>query len=254
MSLLPKKDDGTVDVKSMWEVKLLRGIALFFIYILFAMYVLAAVPSAWNWAQLKWYTQDFKIETLAETVPEFIDKDKERLAMTLISLYPIERTDEIAKILAPSSVHLDARYFFSISNNYYQLGNMEEARFWHTLGRFRLRYDAVRCDYELADQMADSFIEFVADPELMDDLQSNPGDLNKRLTRVLEWDDKYPPQNDPGYFCNYIRRVKGLSRLEILDEDLWPDMHTLLRMNAEDFLRESETGEEPSAEEAEGSE
>jgi|GEM_PF-1416589 hypothetical protein len=239
MSLLPKKNDGTVDVKSMWEVKLLRGIALFFVYILLVMYVLASASTAWNWIQLKWYAGDFHTGNLAKTVPELIEQDKESLAMTLINAYPVEQTDEIVDILAPASKQLDARFFFSISNNYYQLGNVEEALFWHTLARFRLRYDAVRCNYELADMVSNDFLEFITNPDLLKQVEKSSDNINERLIWVLEWDEKYPAQNDPSYFCNYIRRLKGKKEVGVAEKDLWPNMHKLLRMNAQLFLHDA---------------
>lgn len=245
MSLFPKKEDGGLDVKSMWEVKLLKYIGLFFVYLVFVMYLLLAVPSAWSWAELKYYTASLEIEQLDGTIINLFEQDKGRLAMDLIYAYPPENVPKIVETLGSSTSYLNAHYFFYISNAFYQLGDVDEALFWNTVGHFRMRYDALRCNSETADEFATAMAELATRPELMNKMKNDPPEsVARRLERTLAWDERYPPKNQPEYACDLIARLQGLQHVETAAESRWEAMRYLLRHNAEEYIAEFKAHQE----------
>ena len=241
MGFLPKKDDGSVDYKNMWEVKLLKGILLFFGYIIFALYLILTVASAWRWAQMKWYVSDFSLSALEQTTQTLADQDQHDLIALLLNSYPIENLDQVVGEMSKSASDLNTPFFFAVSNRYVFAENMEEALFWNTYARFRVRYDAVRCDYFLSDVVSDEFSILNASLELTEKFLRLDQDKRQALVRqVLDFDAAHPPKNDPDYFCKFIQRFKSTGKIAVLPEDDWDIRHDLLRTAAEAFLTSTE--------------
>lgn len=238
MSILPRDDSGKIDYKSMWEYKLLKGTFKFLAYLIFFLYLATAIPSAWSWAKMKWIGGDFSMAALEENAREFIeDKESEDL-VHLINLYPPNKTDDIVDTLTPYFGEMDTRSFFSFANKFYMNDEIEKAMKWYTYGRFRLRYDAVRCDYLVSEKIASEYVVLITNLELFDyALRLPPEELKPYITEALEIDLAHPPQNSPRYFCDFIKRYKQVQNVDILPEDDWEDRRKIMRFLAEEYVK-----------------
>ena len=241
MGFLPKKDDGSVDYKNMWEVKLLKGIMLFFGYTVFALYLTLFTYPAWQWAQMKWYVPDFSISALEQTTQTLIDQDQHDLAALLLNSYPVENLDQVVEEMSKMASDFNAPFFFAVSNRYVLKEDTEQAIFWNIYARFRVRYDAVRCDYFLSDVVSDEFSIINANLELTEKFLRLDQDKRQDLVRqVLDFDAAHPPRNDPDYFCKFIQQFKSTDKIAVLPEDDWDIRHDLLRTSAQAFLTSTE--------------
>lgn len=244
MSILPKKDNGRIDYKSMWEVKLLKGILLFFAYATLVTYLFSSAPSAWNWIKLKWYIgDDYKIEHLTTNTETLLAADEYPLAMRFIRNYPPAQAQTVHDTLRPLTPQFNADYFFMLANKFYRNGDIDTALFWNTVARFRLRYDAVRCQSEMADMLSNDFSILLTEPGLLKAmLKTNENDLARRLEKTLSFDEKHPPENNPRYFCEFLERYKHLDNVAVADPENWNNMRRALRLTAQikiDSIRQS---------------
>ncbi len=234
MSLLPRREDGKIDYKNMWEVKLLRGIFMFFIYLLLFVYTTVGAQSAWTWIQLRYHGGDFKIENI-DKAAEALSYDEEQLLLTeLLTKYPPQDIGQITEKLQDQSAEFHATYFFTVANRYYKAGNIDEAIFWTMLARFRLRYDAVRCQHDASGDISKFFALMYTGAGLQQEIAAlTPPETKAYLQRVLDWDAAHPPENSPRYFCKYVGDLERVKNVNISPRADWPAIRLLLRTAAQ---------------------
>ena len=170
MSLFPRNDDGKIAYTKMWEFKLLKGIIMFFVYVLLIIYSVMGVQSAKTWIELRIYAGDFDVKNVYEVADKIAARDDQTLLSHLLFKYPLDYNDELVERLEPLTPKFHAAYFFATATRYYQAGNKDEALFWTMLGRFRMRYDALRCQYETADLVANQYSILYSSADILRDL------------------------------------------------------------------------------------
>ena len=237
MSIVPRTEDGKIDYKSMWEFKLLKWLGKAFLYIIFIAYLMAALPSVWNWAKLKYYGDDFSMRSLDQAVSKLIENNQTMTLLELLNAYPPTDSKKIKNVLEPYTPKLDARTFLSLSNKHYLNGDTEQAIFWYIYGRFRLRYDAVRCDYIVSEEVADDYAVLWTNFDLFSKtLNFTPEDYKPHIQKALDWDEKYPPENSPRYFCDFIEKYHNVNSVEILTDEDWEDRRKIMRFLSNEFI------------------
>ena len=236
MSLLPRKENGKIDIRAMWEYKLLKFIVMTVFYFLLLIYALLGAQSTWKWMQMRYYGGDFSEQSLIQAVETLSDDKRQIKLVELIHVYPYT-TDELVGILENEMKDFHAHFFFSMANRYAGLGDMDAARFWTMLGRYRLRYDALRCDHMTADTVSDKYVEYYILPAVKDDMATMGEDARRAvLADVLAWDDAHPPENDPRYFCEFIEDTEQLSNIGVIPRDQWPLVRRLMRATAQRYI------------------
>lgn len=230
MSLLPRTEDGKINYKAMWEFKLLKGIFMFFVYLMLVIYAVAGFGSAKTWLQLRYYGGDFNIENIDQAAEKLAQKDDQMMLVQMVTRYPLEYNDIIVEKLEPLTPQLNAAYFFAIGNRYYHAGDIDEALFWTMLGRFRMRYDALRCRYETADLVSNQYSILFTTVDLLQEFLDMSAEKQKSiLRRVLEWDENHPPENSPRYYCNFIEDIKRIDEIDIAPRREWETIRMIMR-------------------------
>ncbi|MBU6474345.1 MAG: hypothetical protein KGQ70_00130, partial [Alphaproteobacteria bacterium] len=135
-------------------------------------------------------------------------------------------------LLAPKSGALDAPVFLVIFRRELVLGRPKEALFWLQLGRFRLRYDLLRCGGTPGDaRNFDALLSAAPSPQIDAFLRAHPAEMKGSLRRVLAFDAQYPAANDPARFCKIA--VPGGTPAS---RDEWPLYRAALRRQTEEFI------------------
>lgn len=233
MSFLPRKENGKVDVKAMWEYKLIRFVIMFFVYLMLLIYSIAGAQSVWKWSQLRYYGGDYSLEHLPAAIESLSKKGNQLMLIEYIGRFPGDKNDAMVESLLPLTPDLHAHAFFAISNRYGILGEMEEAMFWAILGRYRLRFDALRCDFPAADVISDRYAELYLQRVVRQALLNIDETTRKRLLqKVVDWTDEYPADNDPAYFCEFIESAEGLANIDVVPRDQWPALRTVMKKAA----------------------
>lgn len=237
MSLLPRKDDGKIDYKNIWEVRLLRGIFMFFVYLMLVVYVLAGIQSLRTWTQLRYYGGDFTTGDLVKAAEEMSASDNQVLLPQLLMKYPLDYNQDIEAAMLPLTPKLNSYYFFAMASRYHQAENMEEAFFWSMLARFRLRFDAVRCQDHDATVLSDQFVGLFTPDDLQEDIDNLTEEERKGfLKQVLEWDEQNPAYNSPRYFCKYITALKNTDTAGVVKVSDWETMRKIMRAAATAYI------------------
>ena len=235
MSLLPRTEDNKVDYKSMWEVKLLKIIFKTLAYILFIVFILTGTQSAWKWSILKYHGQDFSIERLAPGLEALTKNDPDQThGLNFFIAYPPEKTDDMIAEIEHLAPKLNAPFFFVIASRYWALKDFEQAFFWTTVARYRLRFDALRCDYLNADITAKNILGIFSNPDI-DRAFNKENTLAKKqyLQRAIDWDKKYPAINAPRYFCDFIETFENKKNIVALPKHEWETIRTVMHSAAE---------------------
>ena len=241
MSFLPRKENGKVDVKAMWEYKLIRFVIMFFVYLMLLIYSIAGAQSVWKWSQLRYYGGDYSLEHLPAAIESLKTQDNQLLLIEYISRFPGERYDQMIEELMPMTPDLHAHVFFAIANRYGAVGQMDEAMFWGMLGRYRLRFDALRCDYLASDRVSNLYAEAYLQPYVRTPMRELSENARKEvLQEVLNWVEKYPAENDPSYFCQFIQEADRTPPIDVVEPKGWPIVHEIMRDSALRYIN-SET-------------
>ena len=161
------------------------------------------------------------------------------MLVELVSRYPYVYNDQMMEALEPLTPRLHAHFFFAMGNRYAAGDDMEAANFWTFLGRYRLRYDALRCDYMAGDVVSDKYVSFYSLPPLRDQLlQMGDAERRELLTEVLAWDAENPAANDPRYFCEFIEDTERQRNIGIIPKSQWDTIRLFMRAAAQKYIDE----------------
>jgi len=149
---------------------------------------------------------------------------------------PLSDTEAMVAMITPEAARLPPTVFFEIARRHVSLKNGEEGLFWLQLGRFRLRYDVLRCGAQDSVIPMEKAMLAMTPPALTSLLHDKPDLLKKSIRRVLEFDAKHPAANDPQWIC---KTVEGIERVEIAPPPpaSWEKTRNTLRQSAEEFLQ-----------------
>lgn len=226
---VPKKRE--VSLARFWG-RVLKKLA---IYTVFILYICLGLFAAFTWGSTTLF-RSLEPEAMLVRLDHYRNRGKFDEAVRLFAVQKPERAQEVINLLVPRADILEPVFYLQISRQYMQLGNPDEALFWHMLGFFRLRFDAVRCDGHKNFQAVDVYMTLHSPMALAEYVESNPQRAEEIFRTVMEWDAKNPPQTSPKYFCRLARFMVyggGDYTGQVIEQDLWPVLYKAFRAEAE---------------------
>lgn len=213
-------------LKASWEYRsgkfVLRIVAALF----FFSYLAATMPSAWAWAWASYYKNQppSQIDALIEKHVNTSDQSK---IMGWIQLRPAEERASIQEKLLAHSPVLDSYAFLIFSDWALEKRELQDAIFWNFMGRYRLRYDALRCGTPNAVENIKGLAELLSYDVFEKILTQHPGLVPVMIKRVLDYDANHPAENDPTGICNFIYNLEKGNFVMVRREEWPPVRHTL---------------------------
>lgn len=227
----PAEQPSAAKTSTYWMLLPFRFALKLLIFAVFIIYVFIGTSATEElYTRTMYRAQD--ISTIPQAIDEAEQNGGDRSAVTaLLKARPLAETDKLVEIITPKSPPLESSVFFDISQREFHLNRPEEALFWMQLGRYRLRYDILRCGAEADSVKAfDKLLNAVPSTNVDDLLRAHPELLKKSLQRVLDFDAKYPAHDNPARVC------KILTPELPADEINWEGYRQMLRKHTEDFL------------------
>jgi hypothetical protein len=218
-----------------WEKRsilfILRAIGV----ILFLAYLAVTGPSALSWGELKWVRFQ-PLEQITQVAERSIKRDPQDL-VKWVSMRPSYERKQIMEKLEPYSGQISSGMFLIYSHWMMDSGQEKEAIFWRQYGRYRLRYDALRCG---SPQSTKTWRDFCPLPDrgVQEAIAKDPSIVKISLQRVLDFDAKYPADNNPIDICPTIQKLDGGKFAMVKRED-WRTIRHTLRLMTEYAPREN---------------
>ncbi len=145
--------------------------------------------------------------------------------------------EQIVEIIKPHSSNVQPTLFFIVAFKLLEEDKEEEALFWYLLGKYRFRYDMLRCGAGDAIDKLDNLVNAINVTKVNYLLNLIDKDIKRTkniIKRVLEFDNKYPAKNPMEYACQVVKLLeKGAVPLS---EGSWDHMRYSLRSSAEKFI------------------
>lgn len=216
--------------KQSWELGSLIFVGRTIGVILFIGYLCATTPSAWQWGQVKWVRAQ-SLDTLTAVAEKSIAGDPRNLIRWLEARPSYEHAIIMEK-LEPYSGKISSAIFLLYSRWTLDLGQEEEAVFWRQYGRYRLRYDALRCGAPESSKNMSGVLSIFPDSGVQKIIEKNPSIIRTSLKRVLDFDAKHPAENNPIDICPTIQKMDG-GGFEMVERKYWASIRHTLRMVTE---------------------
>lgn len=177
------------------------------------------------------------IDSFAAFVDENIKLNKSVEIEDWIKSRTLEDLDKIAEVVGERASDLPPNIFFRVSSMMFNKDRVEDALFWFNLGKYRLRYDMLRCGGSKAIDNIEGFISILFDLKIDRLYEGQEGLLEKSLKRVIEFDKDHPPMNDIADICVLVEGLEK-EKLTPKPEEDWPMIREGLIKSAADFLKE----------------
>ena len=211
--------------------KLLRFCAKAVLFVVLFFYALAGIFSAAALYENARFAA-MPLSALAPLIASAAEKGDTSDVAAWISAHPAAQTDAELRVLAPQSGVLAPQVFFAVFRNELKLGRIREALFWLQLGRYRMRYDLLRCGGTPEDAARlDGLLDVKTSKRVDDLMRRDPGALKDGLRRVLDFDARYPAADDPARLCKYV-----LSDATPVPRVQWPLYRAALRRLTEEYI------------------
>lgn len=206
---------------------------------LFIMYIGGGVGATAMLVQKKIYKAE-PIEEVYRYINEEDDTGHFADLLMWLGARPLAETDKLVGLITPRSTEVSPAIFFEIFRREMKLNRPEEALFWLHLARYRLWYDLIRCKngdegVKTFDQMLDIF----AVQQMTVLMQQHPELLKKSVQRVLDFDAKYPADDDPSQICKFF------SPDPPVPANTWASYRGALRRKTEAALKEMDAAPAP---------
>lgn len=232
---VPKKRE--VSLARFWG-RVLKRLA---IYTAFTLYICLGLFATFTWGGTILF-RSLEPEAMLVRLDHYRNRGKFDEAVRMFAVQKPERAQEVINLLVPRADVLEPVFYLQISRQYMQLENPDEALFWHMLGFFRLRFDAVRCEGHKDFQAVDVYMTLHSPMVLAEYVEKNPQRAEEIFRTVMKWDAENPPQTSPKYFCRLARFMvyggEGYTG-QLIDQDLWPVLYKAFRAEAENgFVQE----------------
>ncbi|MCE9508245.1 MAG: hypothetical protein K8R48_08060 [Alphaproteobacteria bacterium] len=222
--------------------KFFRFVLKFFISVIMICYVLIGISASFTLYKMEMNARQ-SISDLSSVIQAAIDEGRPGDVFTWVHLRPLAETAALIDIITPESGKLNPDIFFEISSRQIRQGLMEDALFWSQLGRYRLRYDALRCGAPDSVETLSKIMQVLSSPKLQNLLQQHPELVKKSLKQVLDFDAKYPANNSPASICATVNKITKSNAPQIPREQ-WGRIRLTLRAVAEQNLKEMD-GQRP---------
>jgi hypothetical protein len=231
--------EETKDDSGGWEFRsakfALRAVAVCF----FIAYVSFLAPSAFTWVQTK-YVRSMPITALPGKADYYLNQVyKPEKLYKIVTMRPASEIEKTIEMLMPYTARMSTFTFLFYSSRLDQIGKTDEALFWWQYGRYRARFDALRCGSGMAVDNVASVLNLVPHPEFPQDEELDKFTVVKSLKRVLALDAKYPADNLPEDLCEPLRAMEGGKFISVRP-DRWADIRYTLRYMTEYRLRQME--------------
>lgn len=216
--------------------KFLKTFLLGFVWIIFIGYILLGIQAT---ATLFKTMSARKMPVSAvENVVETATRMQQPQTVTAwIQRRPQGDTDELIRLVTPISGGLDSTVFFEFSMRRLRQDKVEDALNWLQLGRFRLKYDAVRCGAPNAYEAIERQLAKYSPQRIADLLEKHPELVKKSVRWAMDFDAKYPAANNPERICTIAEKLSG-SDYPAMPEEQWVVERNNLRFATEEFLKE----------------
>lgn len=225
--------------KSGFNKTLLRIVAgLFFIS-----YLALAAPMTWSWGWSVYYKNQ-PASRIDAWIASALDNPNQSEFMAWLKLRPTHERNDIILRLEPYSSKLDPFFFLMFSQWKAEELNIEDTVFWHFYARFRLRFDALRCGAPDSVKVLDGLMALMPEKHITATVQRWPQLIPHSIGRVLEYDAKYPANNNPNRICSIVHRIEN-DVFKTVNPQHWPQIRHTLRARTELSLREMEGAPPP---------
>lgn len=176
------------------------------------------------------------IGILAAVIQESIDARKPESITEWVRFRPMEETDALITALKPASGKMGPDIFFELFRRKLQQDKTEDALFWLQLARFRLRYDTLRCGDGAHTAFLDGVLKAASSQKIETLLLKDPSLVKKSVRQVMDFDARYPADNDPSLICNMIEKISRGSASP-LPRKKWTPLRTELHSSTEAALK-----------------
>lgn len=210
----------------------------FLILVMFIVYIIAGCQASWTLFKSALINlQD--VTALHSIIEKNIRKDRIKSITEWVHRRPLSETETLIDIATPKSGYLESSIFFEFSNRLLRQGKTRDALFWAQLGRYRMRYDALRCGSLNSPEFFDKILSHFVHYKLIALMKLNPEIVKESVRQVLDFDAKYPARNNPTSICNVFNKLKR-NGAPLASKDQWERIHRNLRMVTESFLENSD--------------
>ena len=223
--------------KSSWEFRSAKFALRAMGFCFFLAYLSFLTPSALTWMETKW-VRSMRIEELPAKADYYLNKVyKPEKLYKIISKRPVSEIEKTIEILMPYTARMSTFTYLFYSSRLDQIGKIDESLFWWQFGRYRARFDALRCGSPKAVDNVGTVLALVPHPEFPEDDQMDKFTVGKSLKRVLALDAKYPADNLPEDLCDPLRAMEGGKWLSV-PPPRWADIRYTLRYMTEYRVRQ----------------
>jgi hypothetical protein len=207
----------------------------------FIVYLFTAGFGAWNWASIK----ILRLRPIDDAAGIFANAQQDPYAVEYwMAFRPLTDTPYILDHADEVAPYLGHAAFFELSRRALYMDRPDDAKFWKMMARYRLRYDLVRCAFSEASEGGEILERINGHMPQWQPDDLTPAESVTLMRRVLDYDEKHPPQNDPARVC---RQVRSLTRSESHDitrpRAEWENMRFSLRYATEDSIKEEEAAQ-----------
>lgn len=204
-------------------------------YIVFASYLIWAVPHTKTWAEIVW-VQRQPVEKLAEITPAYLLEKRPDKIYTWVKMRKAEDLDQIMEILKPYTGEISPLTFMIYADRLAARNELSEAVFWYQFSLYRMRFDALRCgETEEAIGITFAMNKIYRNKKILRALEQDPEQLPLVIRAVLDMDAQYPARNNPVLICQIVRGLTGGVIAPMAESD-WAWVRHALRNKSETDL------------------
>lgn len=214
-------------------LRLLQRLFRAAVAIVFVTYIAMTGDMTWNWFMTK-ITRLQSIDSVAKVARDDLsgpDPDPEALRNWL-ARRPMSEGEELMKRLEPFVGQMSGMTFILYASWEVNAGKIDEAVFWRQYARYRIRYDVLRCGSYNAIGLMTDIINRLPQASIKERMMETPENLPAELRRVLDYDEKHPPLNNPAQFCKALTKFeafKSKTNIIMTSPEDWTGIHTTLR-------------------------
>jgi hypothetical protein len=204
-------------------------------------FLVSSLPRAWLWGQMQWVRKD-DISQLDKVASAAIRTGELDHFQRWLTFRPKSESDILLEEVPGYASDVASITFFELANRAKYLGRTEDYVFWTLFGRFRLRYDLLRCGSPDSIEIMNSLFAALSPAEKTDDVNkvlADPAKTRLYLRKVLDFDARNPARNDPAAVCATLNKLQK-GKYALVPKSEWAAIRHLLRDITERSLREME--------------
>lgn len=224
MTLSPPSND--TKLRHSWEVRSILFLLRCMAVVIFIAYLSVTFLSPGQWLHLKWVRHQ-PLENVTTIAEQSIAMRNPPHLLDWIAERPAEERPLIMEKLESFTPRLSPFTFWTYAAWMDRAGRKEDAVFWQQYMLYRLRFDMLRCGVDTSDTGFKQNYKFrpVENTEAL-------------IQKVLDFDSKWPANNDPLYTCVRLERFNREKYIgQPAPEEHWKSVRHTLRVVTEESLR-----------------